>query len=658
MSLQQTLFPPDSAWKPPRVADLPQDWNAHPRIGLDTETCDPLLTRLGPGVRRGAYIAGVSFATDEAHGWYTPLRHLGGDNVEDPERALAYYRYQARHYRGEIVGAKLGYDLDMLAEAGVEFPQATFKDVQVAEPLLDELQYSYSLDSILGRRGLALKDETVLRAAASAYGIPDKEVKAQLHKLPARYVGPYAEGDVFRPLTLLRIQEALIEEQGLQRVWRLGCRVLPVLVKMRRRGVLVDFDQLDRVERWANAEENKAWGEVQRLTGVAVRVGDGMKAELLARVFRAVDIEPGRTATGKPSITAGWLETIPHPVGVVVRRARKMDKLKNTFIKSIREHAIGNRIHCTFNQTRMEDDADGSGDVGAAFGRLSCRDPNMQFQPTRDPEIGPMWRAVYVAPQGMQWGQLDFSQQEPGLALHYAVISGPSHPKYGIGQRAHAAAMEAAERKRRDPSMDYHTMFTSFVYGDQVLSMSKKELKPLRDPMKQVFLGICYGMGGPKLCRKLGYPTKIIEHSRSGRRQEVAGDEGQALLDLVDSRVPYIRKTAESVQRMAKDRGYVVTMLGRRLHFERDQYGNLVDDHKSFNKVIQGSAAEQTQEAMVALDDMGAPMELQVHDELDLPLESREQGERYARAMEACLPLQVPSRVDVELGANWGDVGD
>ena len=61
---------------------------------------------------------------------------------------------------------------------------------------------------------------------------------------------------------------------------------------------------------------------------------------------------------------------------------------------------------------------------------------------------------------------------------------------------------------------------------------------------------------------------------------------------------------------------------------------------------------------MVALDEMGAKMELQVHDEIDLPLESREEGERYARAMEACLPLQVPSRVDVELGSNWGDVKD
>lgn len=651
--LQGALFPPDSSWKPPRLSDLPQDWGLFPRIGLDTETCDPRLRTLGPGVRRGGWVAGVSFATSATRGWYLPLRHLGGDNVEDPARALAYLRDQAARYTGEVVGAKVSYDLDFLAEAGVEFPLATIKDVQVAEPLLDELQYSYSLDSILGRHGMELKDEELMRRAAAEFGIPVKDVKASIHKMPARYVGPYAEADACRPLELMERQERELGAQGLGRVWALECAVLPVLVRMRRRGVRVSFDQLDRVERFSLAEEALAWGELQRLTGVAVKVGDGMKAEVVARALEAVGIRTPKTATGKPSLVAAWLEALDHPAGRIIRRARKMSQLRTTFVASVRDHAIGDRIHCTFNQTVMQKE-DGSAETeGAAFGRLSCQDPNLQNQPARDPELGPMWRRVYVPDEGGEWASCDYSQQEPGLALHFALASG----EYRIGRAAMLSAQAAAERKRSDPSMDYHTMFTAMVHGDHVLGMDKKskELKLLRDPAKNIYLGICYGMGGPKLCRQLKLPTKVIE-DRRGRRREVAGDEGQALLDLVDRRVPYIRKTAEAVEKAARERGFVVTIMGRRCRFPRDEHGNLEDTHKAFNRIIQGGAADQTKQAMVDLDRAGCPLALQVHDEVDMTIGSRAEGDRWARIMQECMPLSVPIKVDVEVGPSWGEI--
>jgi DNA polymerase I-like protein with 3'-5' exonuclease and polymerase domains len=382
-------------------------------------------------------------------------------------------------------------------------------------------------------------------------------------------------------------------------------------------------------------------------------MGDGMKADVVAHALRAAGFEPHRTPTGKPSITKGWLATLKHPAATCVRRARQMSQLRTTFVASVRAHQINGRIHCTFNQVVMQDDED-QGTEGARPGRLSCQDPNLQQQPARDPELGPMWRKVYVPDKGKVWGSLDYSQQEPGFALHYAVVSGPER----IGVRAHQSAVEAAHRKRTDPTMDYHTMFTAMVHGDHVLQMDKKskELKLIRDPCKQIYLGICYGEGGPKLCRDLGYPTKVIQDERSGKRREVAGEEGQALLDLVDRRVPYIRATARHVGRIAAERGYVTTIMGRRCHFPTDQHGNFDFTHKAFNRIIQGSAADQTKLAMVELDRAGAPLELQVHDEVDLPLIDRAEGERYARMMEECLPLQVPINVDVEVGPSWGDL--
>src|SRR6478736_472016 len=209
--LQGTLFAPESAWRPPNLADLPQDWNAYDRVAIDCETCDPTLKKLGPGVRRGSYVTGVALGFGMQEGYYLPVRHLGGDNMDDPEQVWAYLRYQAKHFRGEVVGAKISYDIDFLAQAGVEFgPDVLFRDVQVAEPLINELHKSYSLNSCLARHDLPLKDESLLREAASAYRI---DPKAEMWKLPARYVGAYAEGDVTLPLQLLRRQEQILVDR-------------------------------------------------------------------------------------------------------------------------------------------------------------------------------------------------------------------------------------------------------------------------------------------------------------------------------------------------------------------------------------------------------------------------------------------------------------
>lgn len=660
--LQQALFPPEASWRPPTSAnDLPADWNVSRRIGVDTETSDPTLKTLGCGARRGAFIAGISFALSEDKGYYLPVRHLGGDNVENPQLALGYVRHQAKRYTGEVVGANLQYDLDMLAQAGIEFPLATFRDVQIAEPLLDELQYSYSLDNILKRHSMELKVEETLRRALQEFRLDGKK---ELWKLPARYVGLYAEGDATLPLKLLKKQEEELRVQGLWDVWDLESAVLPCLVKMRRRGVPIDFDRLDRVERFSRAEEAKAWGEIQRLTGVSIRVGDAMKAEIIAPALRHEGVTVPMTHAVKPklSITRDWLASLDTPVAGLIRRARQMSQLRTTFVNSIRTHAINGRIHCTFNQLRKTSDEEGGDDEGARYGRLSCSDPNLQQQPARDPEIGPMWRSIYVAEPGALWGSLDYSQQEPRWAVHFGVVSGAKR----VGPAGYKSACEARDRYVRDRDTDAHTLFTSMVHGPHVLEWAAaakrgdkdaaKKLKGLRDPAKNIYLGICYGMGGPKLCRSIGLPTKVIAHWKTGKRIEVAGDEGQALLDLVNERVPYVKKTAEAVEQVAKERGYVRTVSGRKCRFPLDDQGNPDWTFKAFNRVIQGSSADQTKTALVALDREGFDIRLQVHDEYDGMFSTEAEAKRAGDIMENCMPCEVPAKVDVELGPSWGEI--
>lgn len=661
------------------MSDLPTSWGSG-RVGIDTETRDEDLTTLGPGVRRGAYIAGVSFAIEDGPGFYLPIRHGGGGNL-DPQQVMRYMRDMAKTFTGTLCGANLGYDLDFLAEEQVEFGGVQwFRDVQVADPLINELHNSYSLESIAQRHGIPGKDETLLMEALAAYGYKGRSAKSGIWSLPSKHVGPYAEHDARLPLTLLRRQEREIEEQELWDVYNLESQVLPVLVKMRRRGVAVSVERLEKVEAWARAEQQKAIDAANSLITRRLDFSDITKTAVLAEVLKDLGVDLPKTATGKDSVTSAVLDGIDHPVGDHLRRAKKMSTLRSTFCDGVRHHLTNGRIHCTFNQLRRQKD-DGSGDTeGAAFGRLSAANPNLQNQPARDPEIGPMWRSIYMPDEGGLWASLDYSQQEPRQAVHFAVEAGPRL----IGEAAHRAALEAARRYREDPKTDFHDMMTRMVHGEDILEREgEKQFKQLRKYCKNIYLGLSYGMGGAKLCRDLGLPTawrlqwtegrvrrfkdfetyeEAAAKAQAGRQAgykvrmwEAAGADGQALMDKFDREVPFIRKMAQSCTERVEKVGYIKTLSGRRCRFPLLADGSYDWTHKAFNRLIQGSSADQTKMAVVALEAAGFPLQLQVHDEVDFTVPSREYAEEAAQIMINVVPMHVPSRVDVEVGPSWGE---
>lgn len=665
MSAQLPLFEPESTWRAPRMSDLPTSWGSG-RVSIDTENRDELLAKLGPGVRRGAYIAGVSVAIEDGPCFYLPVRHAGGGNM-DPTQVFAYLRSCTSRFDGTLCGANLGYDLDFLAEEGVTFPQVKwFRDVSVADPLINELHYSYSLESISERWGVPGKDETLLMEALATYGHRGPRAKGGIWALPARHVGAYAEQDARLPLTLLRKQEREIDAQDLWGVYDLESRVLPVLVKMRRRGVAVSTDRLEKVDSWAREQQQLAIDEANRHTARRLGFYDITKTAVLASVLRDLGVDLPATRTGKDSVTAAVLDGLKHPIGDALRRAKKMSTLRTTFVDGVREHLTNGRAHCTFNQLRRQKD-DGSGDSeGAAYGRLSSSNFNFQNQPARDEEIGPLWRSIYLPDEGCQWASLDYSQQEPRQAVHSAIEAGPR----AIGQAAYESACEAARRYREDPTMDFHQMMADMA-----------GIK--RKPAKNIFLGLSYGMGGAKLCRDLGLPTawriswgegrsrsfrdydtqeeasaKAFAGRAKGfnvRMWEVAGPAGQELINTFDGRVPFVRKMANLMQDEAGRNGYITTLSGRRCRFPEKDGGGWDWLHKAFNRRIQGGSADQTKMALVEMDAQGWPVQLQVHDEIDGSVVSEEQARAGAKIMEEVVQLHVPMKVDVELGASWGE---
>lgn len=630
------MVPNTDDWQAPELSSLPS-WADAKRVCIDLETKDPQLTKLGPGVRRDGEVIGIAFAIEDGPAAYLPIRHQGGGNL-DEAMVWRYIRDQAKCFRGELVGANLGYDLDYLWENGAVFEPKFHRDVQVAEPLIDELQFQYGLDAILGRYGLPGKDEAILREAAEAYGVNPKK---EMYKLPARFVGKYAVGDVRKPLALLRLQEKRIDEEDLWKIYDLESKVLPVLVKMRRRGVRIDQDKLDQVELWSVKEEKEACRRIYEETNVRIEVGEINQDELVLRALKECGIEiKTTTKKGKLSIAAEVLEPLDHEVPQMILRARKFNKLRGTFVESIRKHMVNGRVHCTFNQLRSTSD-EGDKSRGTVGGRLSSTDPNLQQQPSRDPEIAPVWRSIYIPEDGELWACNDFSQQEPRWVVHFAELC--DLPKARI----------AAERYRTDPDTDFHTMMAQIIAGeDENWTPSKEE----RGNAKTIYLGMSYGMGGPKLCVSLGYPTGW-KKLKNGRWIQVAGPEGQAVIDRFNREVPFVEKLAKRVEHAAKTRGYIITAMGRRCRFPLDETGrNREWTHKALNRLIQGSSADQVKKAMVDADEAGFEILLQVHDELDLSVPNKEKAIELAGIMRNAVPMNVPAKVDVEVGPSWGEI--
>jgi Mesyanzhinovviridae DNA polymerase len=641
--LQAPLWEPELTWKPTPVSQLPA-WTDAERVCVDVECRDDHLYTLGPGVRRGGYVCGIAFAIEDGPAHYLPIRHEGGGNLS-ADLVWSYLRDQAREFRGEVVFNSAPYDLDYLWDNGVEFTRASaHRDVQVAEPLLDELQKKYGLDAICARRGLVGKDENKLREHAKAWGV---DPKTGLWRLHAGAVGHYAIGDVRAPLPLLRVQEKEIEEQNLRETYDLESRVTPALVRMTRRGLRVDLDELDRVEAWAKERLREYLDRIHQLTGV--RIGSISKAEEVARALKqhGVDV-PTKVhgGTGKPmySVQKLWLQQQTDEVSKAIISGREFAKLIGTYVGGFRKHLVKDRLHPSFKQlvgaADEDEDNDEDGDAsGARFGRVASKHPNVQAQMKRSKEIQKRWRRVIVPDEGKRWFKADLGQQEPRLTVHFAELC------------RLPGATRAGNAFRDDPCFDPYQLMVELCKTSADL-----DLKQLRDDLKEVYLGRCYGMGGGKLAKKLKLPTVWRTNDRTGYTYEAAGPEAQEKIDRFDRGVPYVKALARLCTKSAQAKKYIIALGNRRVRFELDENGEIRDEHKALNKLIQGSAAHQTKKALAELDAAGFPLQLTVHDEFGYSGDDEDEARRMGEITCDAVVIRVPFRCDIEAGPNYGEL--
>jgi len=620
-----------------------------PRIGLDIEGKDPFISTKGPGahrleLERASHNAGVvglaiAYARDDAT--YYPTRH-NKDSMENPEQFWNQVRAEALEFKGEMVGANLQYDLDWLrAEHGIRFPRAKFRDVQIAEPLLDENRMTYKLqalaDDYLGRGKLVDKLETT-------YGSGYIEHMDEVH--PSHAAG-YAEADTMIPWEILELQEKKLADEELTDLFHMESRLTPLLLEMRYQGVRVDHAAAEQALIKTREVKEEALAQIKAATGIHVEV---WAADSIARAFDAENIAYPKTATGKPSFTKDWLKAHDSPLAQMIIQAREYDKIGSTFIESYilngaTKHGDEWRIHAMFNQLKSDDS-------GTVSGRFSSSNPNLQNIPSRHPVLGPLCRSIFIPEKGKLWGSLDWSQIEYRFLVHYA------HLTKGID------AMGAVLQYRNNPDADFHQMAADLT------GLARKDVKAIN-------FGVVYGMGAAKLALGMG----------------ISLDEAKALLAQFREEAPFMSGMLDRCSNAAANRGFIKTILGRKRRFEtwevkyRNSLGvhtdyvdtHLLDahlaklgstlqgsprrafTHKALNALLQGSAADLMKQAMVqmwedGLFDVLTP-HLTVHDEFNSSVpdtaEGREAFEEMRRIMETTMQLEVPIRADGSLAANW-----
>jgi len=617
-------------------------------LSLDIETYDPNLEESGPGaLRKDGYIIGFSVATNDGYADYFPIKHPE-DNVDNPEAAIKWLRDISDTPDIPKIGANLLYDTVWLKCAWDVDVKGPKYDVQVAEPLLDENQDTFKLDALGVKYFNEHKDESLLyQAGIDILGLKIKgkcedtpeakrkniinQVKSNLWRLPARYVGPYGIKDVDLPVRIFEQQFKLLNDENLWELFLLESEVLDLLQEMWIRGIPVDLKKAEEVASMLQLEHDVEMRKIRHRCGFDL---DIWSADSLAEACKKLGIPYLTTEKGNPSFTADWLKEQQNDFLKTVANARSLDRSGSIFIqKKIIDLAVNGRIHPQFWQVKNDKNGTGSG-------RFASSNPNAQQFPARNERMAKLVRSLILPEPGCKFGVFDYNQQEPRVTVHFGYICG------------FPGAEEARQKFIDNPRTDYHQM---------VADMADIE----RKPAKTINLGLAYGMGKKKLAMELG----------------VTDSEAEKLFAKYHKALPYIKMLTDKASKLAGHRGYVKTLLGRRRRFDLygpprwskgivpkkyeealKEFGTPIQRyslHRALNGIIQGSSADMIKVAMVLCRRAGFIPHLTVHDENDYSVENEKQAKIIHDIMvhdtADYLKLQVPLRVDVELGPNWGE---
>jgi DNA polymerase I-like protein with 3'-5' exonuclease and polymerase domains len=294
-------------------------------------------------------------------------------------------------------------------------------------------------------------------------------------------------------------------------------------------------------------------------------------------------------------------------------------------------YQIKGRVHAEINQLKSDNG-------GTVSGRISMSNPNLQQIPARNKDFGPKIRSLFLPDEDHKWGSFDYSQQEPRMVVHYAS---------SVGYEGTQELIKAYE----NASADFHQTVADMIGID-------------RSQAKTIGLGLMYGMGNTKLATSLG----------------LSKEEAEDVIVKYNRKVPFVKKLINLCMDKASKEGAIRTKKGRKCRFDKWEPKDWVmvnsenfetavakfggqenikraGTYKALNRLIQGSAADQTKQAIIDCHEAGHTPLLQIHDELCFNIKDEVKDVKLIKkTMENCIEFKVPSLVDVAIGDSWGEV--
>ncbi len=581
-------------------------------ISVDTETV---------GLSHRATLCGLSFAWKQGHGVYVPLlspnpkKHLSTDD------ALKVLQPLLEDPAVPKTGHNLKYDLLVLRQAGIDMRGVAF-DSLIASHLIGTP--AHSLDNLaLGMLQHEMTPISQLIGPRPRKGSKDPP-QLTMDQIPLEQITPYAAEDADIALRLYHLFSPQLTEMSLDNLaHNVEMPLVAVLADMEFQGIRIDPAILEQQKQ----ELTKRIVELRDLIQTAAghdfnidspkQLGDVLFNKLGLPVVK-------RTKTG-PSTDVEVLETLcDHPevpeaqaaIPKLVVEYRQLTKLVNTYLDNLREsiNPDTNRVHATFLQT------------GAATGRLSSNNPNLQNIPIRT-QTGRQIRKAFVAEKGRVLICADYSQIELRVLAHLSEDP---------------ALIDAFMQ-----DMDIHTAVAAQVFNTPPDQVTPEQ----RGHAKTINFGIIYGISA------FGLARRVDSLDFKGAKDLIA--DYRARFAGIDSFL------AQCIHQ-AIENGYVTTMLGRRRPIpqitSKNRNTHSLGERLAINSVVQGSAADLIKLAMVNLhrrirnENLPTDLLLQIHDELVLEAPTADAA-RIATVvqeeMQNAMTLKVPLKVEVGVGENW-----
>ena len=666
----------------PEVDDL--DLQGIDIVAVDLETYDPDLKTKGSGaVRNVGYVCGIGVCTGKQT-LYFPIRHAMSGNLDPKNTWETLNKKLFQNSNIKKVFHNAMYDVCWIrAESGL-MPKGELLDTMIAASVIDENRMRYTLDSIC-------KD--YLTESKYKYDLQDKSLKEygikdplnSMHKLPYSLVKDYAEQDVKLTLKLWNIFEPKLKEtlfvnpegekKNLEKIFKLETDLFPCLVDMKFKGVRVDVEKAKQFGNELETEREQLIKDIHKETGIKIEIWASASIKKLLDQQQIKDYKT-TPKSGMPQLPKQYLRTHKNKYLRMIARARECDKAKSAFVEGLLSFVHKGRIHADINQIRSDQG-------GTVTGRFSMSNPNLQQVPAKG-EIGKRIRAIFIPEEECTWGSFDYSQQEPRIVVNYAL-------KWDLpGTDSLADAYSA------DPKTDFHKI---------VADMAKIP----RSQAKTINLGLFYGMGKMKLQKELGLTPQQARnlfyeyHSKVPFIKELSNgliefaEEHELIYTLGDRFCrfnrwePYDKQWNAELGRFEieikiEEKKYneekeewqtitsykyepvpVLTKEQAKLKYHEQypddkEYNNfnghyrLAFTYRALNRLVQGSAADMTKQAMVNLYKAGILPHIQIHDELCVSIPDEETAHKVKDIMENAIRLRIPNKVDYASGKNWGDI--